>query len=59
MTEQESFTKHEHAILPNFREKINRSESTEDVKKFSPTPPKSFSNMFSEDELNLNMRTLR
>ena len=34
MTEQESFTKHEHTILPNFRENINRSESTEDVKKF-------------------------
>jgi len=34
MTKQESFTKHEHRVLPNFRQQINRAESTEDVKKF-------------------------
>jgi len=34
MTKQLSFTKYEHKVLPNFRQKINRAESTEDVKKF-------------------------
>ena len=34
MTRQISFTKHEHKVLPNFRHKINKAESTEDVKKF-------------------------
>lgn len=34
MTKQFSFTKYEHKILPNFRQKINNAESTEDVKKF-------------------------
>lgn len=29
-----SFTKQENRILPNFRQKINMAESTEDVKKF-------------------------
>lgn len=34
MTKQTSFTKHERKLLPDFRKKINNSESTEDVKKF-------------------------
>jgi len=34
MTKQHSFTKHEHMIIPGFRQNINRAESTEDVKKF-------------------------
>lgn len=34
MTRQTSFTKHERKVLPDFRQKINNSESTEDVKKF-------------------------
>ena len=34
MTRQISFTKHEHKVLPNFRSKFNKAESTEDVKKF-------------------------
>ena len=34
MTNQLSFTKHEHKILPNFRQKINTAESSEDLKKF-------------------------
>jgi len=34
MTEQQSFTKYEHKILRGFRERINKAESTEDVKKF-------------------------
>ena len=34
MTRQTSFTKYEHKVLPNFRHKINKAESTEDVKKF-------------------------
>lgn len=33
MTTQLSFSKDEHEILPNFRNKINKAESTEDVKK--------------------------
>ena len=28
------FTRHERQILPNFRQKISKAESTEDVKKF-------------------------
>jgi len=34
MTQQQSFTKYENKILPSFRQKINKAESTEDVKKF-------------------------
>ena len=34
MTKQLSFTKYENKALPNFRQKINKAESTEDVKKF-------------------------
>jgi len=34
MKKQMSFTKHEHEILPNFRQMMNKAESTEDVKKF-------------------------
>ena len=34
MTKQLSFTKYENKVLPNFRQKINMAESTEDVKKF-------------------------
>lgn len=34
MSKQTSFTKHERKLLPDFRKKINNSESTEDVKKF-------------------------
>ena len=34
MTKQISFSKYEQKVLPNFRQKISQSESTEDVKKF-------------------------
>lgn len=34
MTTQFSFTKYEHEVLPTFRQKISKAESTEDVKKF-------------------------
>jgi len=34
MTKQISFTKHENQIMPAFRDKLNKAESTEDVKKF-------------------------
>jgi hypothetical protein len=34
MTKKFSFTRYEREILPNFRQKISKAESTEDVKKF-------------------------
>mgnify|MGYP000243991173 CR=1 FL=1 len=34
MSKQLSFTKYERKILPDYRQKINNAESTEDVKKF-------------------------
>lgn len=34
MSEQLSYTKFEHEILPAYRNKLNQAESTEDVKKF-------------------------
>lgn len=34
MTEQFSFARFEKEILPNYRNKLNNAESTEDVKKF-------------------------
>ncbi|MBW2153860.1 MAG: hypothetical protein JRH18_19610 [Deltaproteobacteria bacterium] len=34
MVKQLSYTKFEHEILPEFRQKLNKAESTEDVKKF-------------------------
>ena len=34
MTKQLSFTKYENRVIPNFREMVNKAESTEDLKKF-------------------------
>ncbi len=34
MTRQLSYTKFENRVLPNFREMVNKAESTEDLKKF-------------------------
>ena len=34
MTKQVSFTKHEHKVMPNFRQMIGQAESTADVQKF-------------------------
>jgi len=34
MTKQISFSKQEHLVLPEFRQNINKAESTEEVKKF-------------------------
>ena len=34
MTRQFSYTKFENKVLPNFREMVNKAESTEDLKKF-------------------------
>ena len=34
MKKEFSFTRYEREILPNFRQKISKAESTEDVKKF-------------------------
>ena len=34
MTKQLSFSKYENEIMPDFRDRINRAESAEDVKKF-------------------------
>ena len=34
MSKQISFTKHGNQVLPHFRERISKAESTEDVKKF-------------------------
>ena len=34
MVRQLSYTKYENKILPEFRQKLNKAESTEDVKKF-------------------------
>ncbi|MFP4668206.1 MAG: hypothetical protein ACOCQI_02240 [Desulfosalsimonas sp.] len=51
MSKQISFTKHERRILPEFRKKINSSESTEDVKKFfSYTAASLFKDILPEEE---------
>ncbi len=34
MTRQLSYTKFENRVLPNFREMVNKAESTEDLRKF-------------------------
>ena len=34
MTRRLSFTKYENKLLPNFRQKINKAESSADIKKF-------------------------
>lgn len=34
MTRQFSYTKFENKVLPNFREMVNKAESTEDLRKF-------------------------
>lgn len=50
MTKQLSFTKYEHKVLPSFRKKINKAESTEDVKKFFvQTAKKLFEDIFGEE----------
>jgi len=62
MTKQLSFTKYEHKVLPNFRQKINKAESTEDVKKFfTQTAKELFEDIFGEkmifghEDFNLRM----
>ncbi len=51
MSKQTSFTKHERKLLPEFRKKINNSESTEDVKKFfSYTVSSLFKDILPEEE---------
>ena len=50
MTKQLSFTKYENKILANFRQKINKAESTEDVKKFFvQTVKELFIDIFGEE----------
>jgi len=47
MTKQFSFSKYENEVLPDFRQKINLAESTEDVKKFFVyTAKELFDNIF-------------
>ena len=47
MKKEFSFTRYERGILPNFRQKISKAESTEDVKKFFVyTVNELFSNVF-------------
>ncbi|MFW5874860.1 MAG: hypothetical protein ACOCUC_01355 [bacterium] len=51
MSKQTSFTKQERKVLPDFRKKINNSESTEDVKKFfSYTAASLFKDILPEEE---------
>ncbi|MCF8111798.1 MAG: hypothetical protein K9J85_09945 [Desulfobacteraceae bacterium] len=51
MSKQTSFTKQERKVLPEFRKKINNSESTEDVKKFfSYTAASLFKDILPEEE---------
>ncbi|MBN1931751.1 MAG: hypothetical protein JW786_09115 [Desulfobacterales bacterium] len=49
MTKQLSFTKYEHEILPEYRQNLNKAESTEDVKKFFVyTVRELFKNIFED-----------
>ena len=49
MEKQLSFIKYEHKVLPRFRERMSRAESTEDVKKFYVyTVKELFKNIFGE-----------
>ncbi len=49
MSKQISFTKYEHQIVPEFREKINKAESPEDVRaSFSYTVRELFDNIFKD-----------
>jgi len=57
MTKQLSFTKYEHKILPNFRQKISKAESTEDVKKFFVYTAKELFENILKDKWILSMRT--
>lgn len=51
MTIKLSFTRYERKILPNFRQKISKAESTEDVKKFFFYRVKEFFNIVFEGQL--------
>ncbi len=51
MTRQISFTKYEKKIVPDFRNKINSAESTEDVKKFFSQMLRSLFDEISGDKI--------
>lgn len=51
MTKMMSFTKHEHQVLPKFRDKLNQAESVEDVKKFFVGTIQEFLGLATEGKL--------
>lgn len=53
MAEMLSFTKFENEILPNYRNKLNTAESTEDVKKFFCYSIKELFEKIFEDRLSV------
>lgn len=59
MGEKISFTKYENQILPGFREKINKAESTEDVKKSFYYKTKQLLDSIFEGQLDLDYEDLQ
>ena len=55
MTKQFSFTKYENEIMADFRERLNKAESTEDVKKFFTYTIKSLMENIFADKLDFRL----
>lgn len=55
MTKQFSFTKYENEIMADFRERLNKAESTEDVKKFFAYTIKSLMENIFGDKLDFRL----
>ncbi len=54
MTRQLSYTKFENRVLPNFREKVNKAESTEDLRKFFVYSTKELFDSIFEGEMDFS-----
>lgn len=54
MTKMISFTKHEHQVLPKFRNQLNQAESVEDVKKFFIATMQEFLSLATEGSLSVD-----
>ena len=59
MTKKFSFTRHERQTLPNFRQKISKAESTEDVKKFFVYTVKEFLTNVFEGKMEFDDEALK
>ena len=54
MADIDSFTKHEHKIIPQYRDQLNHAESVEDVRKFFVYAVRELCGLVFEDRVNVD-----